>query len=189
MSRSYSIRLPLNIILSAENLKKFGTFSMVFPLLEIVKREKMLEILREKLLEKGFSEDGELLKIDLDNGSRGVFNPETMTLNIHLPVEEEISIRVKEEVLDKVKAQIQRAMETGELLEKYKDSVAMRDVADEQKNKIVALATELRKEINAALKETYKDAIKEKASQLGSVTNLSESSANGVYKIRLEIEA
>jgi len=46
---------------------------------------------------------------------------------------------------------------------------------------------EARKVLNAALKETYREAIKTKASQIGNVTNISESSEGGSTRIRIEV--
>ena len=169
-------------------MKKFGTFSLVFPLLEILNREKMNELIKEKLIEKGFVEKDGLLEIDLGDGERGVFNPETMTLDIHLNVADDVFLLVQEEVANDVQAEIQRALESGKILKQYEKNSGLQDLVEQQKGKMLAHATELKKQINDALKEVYKEAIKEKATQLGSVTNLSESSAGGVYKIRLEIE-
>ena len=169
-------------------MKKFGTFSLVFPLLEILNREKMNELIKEKLIEKGFVEKDGLLEIDLGDGERGIFNPETMTLDIHLNVADDVFLLVQEEVANDVQAEIQRALESGKILKQYEKNSGLQDLVEQQKGKMLAHATELKKQINDALKEVYKEAIKEKATQLGSVTNLSESSAGGVYKIRLEIE-
>jgi len=49
------------------------------------------------------------------------------------------------------------------------------------------LAIKARSEVNAALKDVYRESIKAKAATIGSVTDVSESSEGNVYRIRVEI--
>jgi uncharacterized membrane protein len=49
------------------------------------------------------------------------------------------------------------------------------------------MAIQAKKQVNSALKDVYRQAVKEKASALGNVENISESKDGNTYRIRIEI--
>lgn len=183
MSRSYAIRIPIEVLLSHTLRSKLADFRLNFPLLEILPRAQMLELLKNHLLGRGFIETEEGLAMPVETGKSAVFMPDSMemVLKIALPGDQEM--RIYEEWLPKVEDSIRRAVETGRTiggeLGNSLDQTLARQLTD--------LAVQGRNEINSALKDVYRDAIKQKAAQLGSVSNVSESSEGNVYRIRIEV--
>lgn len=183
MSRSYAIRIPIEVLLSHSLRDKLGGFKINFPLLDILPHAEMLELVKKRLLDAGFTETADGLAMAVNDGQQAIFNPDSMEMKLSIALPGDQTVRVYEEILTQVEGRIRKAVETGGT------------VADEFGNNLdQAMARQLtdlailaRNQVNAVLKEVYRDAIKEKAGQLGSVSNISESSEGNVYRIRVEI--
>lgn len=189
MSRSYAIRLPLNILLAPEAREKLGSFSLSFELLEILPVEKMRQIIHQKLLEKGFVDSADGLVMPCKSGESAVFDVETMTVHLQVQIPDGMIIRINDDYLQDWRNDIKKAEETGELLSAELTERAAKTLGSEAAKNLSELAMEARERINAALKETYREAIREKAGSLGSVSNVTESSDGSTYRIRIEVSA
>ena len=187
MSRSYAIRLPIEILMSNAARDKMGTFSMGFPLLDILPIEQMRQILREKLLAAGFTDTPDGLSMPVAPEQTAVLNPDTMIMTLTVPVPDSFELKVEEEYMGQLKNNIKAALAEGGQVslasgDRIRNAIGQ-NVAENMKN----LALEARKQVNTALKETYRDAIKEKASTIGTVSNVSETVEGKTYRIRVEI--
>lgn len=90
-----------------------------------------------------------------------------------------------EESIEWMQEQIKLAVEGGSTLNDRNAST----LAEKLARQMTDLAVKARSQVNAALKDVYREAIKEKAGQLGSVCNVSESSEGNVYRIRVEVSS
>lgn len=187
MSRSYAIRLPLNILLAPAAREKLGSFSMTFKLMEILPVEQMRELLRKTLLDMGFVESDQGLAMPCKNGNSAVFDAETMTIHLRVPVPDNMEVRVIDDNLPEWADHVDEAVASGELLNPALTKLAQQNLGREAAAALNQVALEARSQINAALKQTYREAIKEKAAKLGSVSNISESNDGSTYRIRIEV--
>ena len=188
MSHSYRVNLPIELLIPESQLKDFGSFSLVFPLLEILPAAKMREKLSKKLSEGDYEvvEDGTLNK-SLGEGVSVVFNLATVSAKITVPVPEEWSVMVEDIRMERFKEMINEAQEKGLTVDKTYSS-AKGNIINDVESALLPAVMSVKAEVNAALKEVYREAIKEKASAMGSVVGVSETSENGTYRIRVEIE-
>jgi len=102
-------------------------------------------------------------------------------------VPKEYETSVYEEILSSVNEQIADALAKGEQIGGRMSEYADSRLAGQMAAQLRDLAMAARKVLNAALKETYREAIKTKAAQIGNVTNISESSEGGSTRIRIEV--
>jgi len=186
MSRSYAIRLPLNLLLSADTRERLGNYSLGFEMLEILPPEHMRQILRQKLLDLGFTEEPEGLAMPCTDGKSAVFDLAGLTMKLNVPLPEAMSIRVEEEAQQSWDETIRNAVQNDGLIDSL-SGWAKSNVAHQAAESLTQLALQAKAQVNLALKDTYRDAVKEKASKLGSVTNVSESNDGSSWRIRIEI--
>ncbi|MBF0406376.1 MAG: hypothetical protein HQM10_03400 [Candidatus Riflebacteria bacterium] len=188
MSRSYAIRLPLNILLAPVAREKLGSFSMTFELMEILPIIQMQHILRQILIKRGFIETDQGLAMPCKYGNSAVFFPETMTMRLNVPVPKSMEVTINDDFLPDWLARIQSAKENNELISPELTKMAQDELGQKASEELFKLAIEARGQINAALKEAYRDAIREKASKLGTVSDVTESNDGSTYRIRIEVK-
>jgi hypothetical protein len=185
MSRTYSIPVPIELIIDQDKLNRLKSFHIGFTLLEILPMDEMLDILKEKLINHGFKLNGDSLDTTMDE-SEIVFSLENLSLEIKLNIPAEQNISFTDDVAGDM-----------ERLALLKDSIANNisirsggfdGLELEYAQALADIAVEAKALINTAIKETYKDAVIAKASQLGNLEHISETSEDGVYKVRIEIE-
>ncbi|GAB4271550.1 MAG: hypothetical protein Kow0029_09360 [Candidatus Rifleibacteriota bacterium] len=187
MSRSYSIRVPVKVLLPNGTGGSEGTFTIAFTLLEILPPERMKELLRHKLLDKGFVETPEGMSMPLHQGRTAILDLETMTMKITVPMESEVTVKVEEEHLKRFRDRLENALKNGTVLvDERLDSIIEANKSQTVKE-LKEIALSARKKVNAALKEVYREAVKEKAATLGNVESVSESRDGNTYRIRIEI--
>ncbi len=199
MSRSYQIRLPIEVLLSPASREKLGKYSMVFSLMGILPDERMKELLQEKLTDKNCSMTEEGLVLPCGCIGSAVFDVENLTLNLQVPVSDGMdmsfyspdymSYQEEEEKKSSMQRDVDKALASGEVLNDKMEKLARESLGNAAAIQLKALAMEARQIINEALKETYRDAINEKASQLGNVSNITENSEGATYRIRIEVES
>lgn len=187
MSRSYRIRIPIEVLLSNDRLDKLGSFSMPFDVMQILPADQMQELLKKSLLAAGCSESGDEIAVPCKSGQTALIDVVNRILRLRIEVPKEYETSVYEEVISSVNEQIANALTKGEQIGGKMGQHADRLVAAEMAPRLRDLAMDARKVLNAALKETYREAIKTKASQIGNVTNISESSEGGSTRIRIEV--
>jgi hypothetical protein len=187
MSRSYSVRIPVEILIPQDEMSKNASFSLVFTMLEILSRDKMNELLRDKLLEKGFLETERGLEMQVADQRSAVFDLESLSMKLEVPLPNKCKIFVEEEYLTQFKEKIAKAIESQTLLEDLQVGRQVDSLKAIAVNELKDMAIQSKKQVNSALKDVYRQAVKEKASALGNVENISESKDGNTYRIRIEI--
>ncbi len=185
MSRSYAIRIPIEVLLSENLRNRLADFRLNFPLLDILPPERMQEMLKKRLIEAGFLEIEAGLVMPTPSGQTAIFDPATMEMRLSIAVPETHNTRMYEESINWMEEQIKRALAAGTVLEKAPGS----ELASRLAEQMAELAVKARAAVNAVLKDVYREAIREKAGQLGSVSNVSESSDGSTFRIRIEVDA
>lgn len=185
MSRSYAIRIPIEVLLSENLRNRLADFRLNFPLLDILPPERMQEMLKKRLIAAGFQESEAGLVMPTPTGQNAVFDPATMEMRLSITVPEAHNTRMYEESINWMEEQIKKALATGTVLEKAPGA----ELASRLAEQMSELAVKARAAVNAVLKDVYREAIKEKAGQLGSVSNISESSDGSTFRIRIEVDA
>lgn len=187
MSRSYMIRLPLNILIAPGFRQKLGNFTLSFELMEILPLTQMQQILRDILIARGFVETEKGLAMPCEDDKSAVFDPVTMTMHLRVPVPESMAVSVIDDRPPEWVHRIEEAIGSDQLLSPSLTLLAQQTLGQQAAHQLQQLALEAKSLINSALKETYREAIKEKAGKLGSVSNISETSDGAIYRIRIEI--
>lgn len=185
MSHSYRISVPINIALSDTFREKIKSYKIDFTLLEILPKDTMLEMLKSKLLSKGFKETEKGLETSDYLGDTATFNLDTMQLNVslNLPKNHEFFL-VDDSNFDQMLESIISNCIKSEVPLPVDIS---RNLGKEYAKRITEVAIENKKIINNALKEIYKEAVIIKAKELGNLVNISESESGGNYRVHIEI--
>ena len=187
MSRSYSIRIPVEVLLPKGVGLNEGSFSLVFNLLDILPAPRMRELLQKQLLGRGFNEVSEGLAMPCEGKASAVLDPVTMTMKLTVPLPESTTIRIEEEYLAKFREELARAMESGKAMNNWQLNQQVDSIKAQVVNQLKEMAVQARKEVNGALKEVYREAVREKAASLGNVESVTESREGNTYRIRIEI--
>jgi len=189
MSRSYRVNVPLAVLIPASSLSKGWNFTISFSILDILPRKQMTKLLEEELKNSGFKEeDGELVT-SLGNNSNVKFNLDTVSATVSIPAPySNVTVSIEEEVLAQFKRKLKKALENNELLGDIAVDRTKKRIQNDAERQMEKAVIECKNLVNSALKVVYKEAIKTKASKIANVTNISETSENGTYKIRVEME-
>jgi hypothetical protein len=161
---------------------------MPFDIMQILPADQMQDLLKKSLLAAGCTDSEAGLVVPCQDGKTALIDVENRTIKIRVPVPKEYETGVYEEVLAGVNAQIAQALASGQQLGGRMSEHADSLLAGQMASQLRDLTMEARKVLNAALKDTYREAIREKAAQIGNVTNISESSEGGSTRIRIEVE-
>lgn len=204
MSKAYQLKIPLELVLSDSELSG-NRIRISFELLRILAVERMRELLKKHLTgeRNGIANPDGTIEVAIPGHARLIIDPKAETVEIDVAglLPGSIDARVYDILVPpdlKVEAggRIQLpASLTKEQLDQLLPSWAGRNVIDQEaarlRDEIRALLLKetvaARKALNGALKDVYRDAIKEKADQLGNVTGVSESSDGGTWRLRVEI--
>lgn len=187
MSRSYRIRIPIEVLLSSDRLEKLGRFTMPFDLMQILSPERMLELLKQALLRAGCSEVADGLAVPSKQGQTAIIDLENLKIRLEVKPPEGYDIMVEDLMLGAMQSKISRAMEQGEMMDDQLSASADRRLSGQMAVELRDLAIEARRVLNSAIKEAYSEAIKEKAAQLGNISNISENSDGTTTRIRIEV--
>ncbi len=187
MSRSYKIRIPIEVLLSSERLEKLGRFTMPFDLMQILSPERMLELLKQALLRAGCSEVADGLSVPSDKGQIALIDLENLRIRLEVKPPEGYDMMVEEEVMAAMQSRLDRALKQGAIIDDQLSANADRRLSERMALELRDLAMEARKVLNSAIKEAYSEAIKEKAAQLGNISNISENSDGNTTRIRIEV--
>jgi len=160
---------------------------MPFDVMQILPADQMQELLKKSLLAAGCSESGGAIAVPCKEGQTALIDLKNSTLRLKVAVPGEFTTSVYEEILDSVNDQIKNALASGTQIGGRIGESADSLLAGQMAKQLRDLAMAARRVLNAALKETYREAIKIKASQIGNVTNISESSEGGSTRIRIEV--
>lgn len=189
MSRSYSVSLSVGVTIPEGERLKEGRFNMDFTLLEILSPERMKDILKSKLIEKGFDETSEGMAMSLKEGQQAILDLESMEMQVKVKMPEKCNVLVERMLLKDFQESIARASKEGNVMKNQRVAQQMEIAKKRAVNVLKEIALKAKKEVNLALKETYREAIKEKAASMGNVENVSESKEGNTYRIRVEVSA
>ena len=114
MSRSYRIRIPIEVLLSNDRLDKLGSFSMPFDVMQILPAEQMQELLKKSLLAAGCSESGDEIAVPCKEGQVALIDVVNRTLRLRIGVPKDYETSVYEEIVSSVNEQIANALKKGE---------------------------------------------------------------------------
>jgi len=160
---------------------------MPFDLMQILALARMQELLTEALLRAGCSDTGAGLSVPCGVGQTAVIDVENLKIRLEIAPPDDYGIWTEEEYMGRVTERVQQALEKGEQLDNHLGAQAEREVAAVMALELRDLALAARKVLNSAIKEAYREAIKEKAAQIGNVSAISESSDGNITRIRIEV--
>jgi hypothetical protein len=172
------MRVPLSIAIPDDVVDKMGRLKLRFDFLQVLPAEKMQEILEKTLIAKGWVKTDSGLVKETPGKTRWIIDPEKqeITVDVSGTVQKEVDVMVDSDYVDR----------QGYVEGRVKELMDQLD-AQTRRRLIVEMAG-ARNELNRELKNVYREAIKEKASTLGNVTSVAESTEGGNYRIRLEIQ-
>lgn len=192
MSRSVVItqpvKIPTAVIFSESERNRMGRFSLTFDLLEILPREQMLQLVKEKMLAANFEETAEGLKMPIKPEEvQAIFDLENMCINLKVPLPQEVVVTINKADQKDLAASIARALEDGKVITALSAGYAADKALDISEKGLEILALAAKRTVNQVLKEVYREAIKEKAATIGNVVGVSETKDGSTYRIRVEI--
>jgi pyruvate formate-lyase activating enzyme-like uncharacterized protein len=190
MSRAYRITVKES---ETRELKGSDEICTDLELLEILPPEQMADILRGELAGRGFKElaDGTMQRVDGD--TTVTVDPCSGQVSVKSVVGEEVKIEVKREatgyddvgpdqstVRDRVKEQLKQDI----------DKKAEREVERLQgqaTEKLEKKLDELQPELGQVINKVTRDALKEKAKQMGTIKEVAEDAETGNLTIKIEV--
>lgn len=167
-------------------------------MLGILSTDEQVKILKRILSEMGWTQrdDGTMSK-DLPDGVTAVLAADGSKVTLsregstEVSVEAQADIRVSEKELEGAQAKAdERAMENAERkLEEAKEE-ARAELIKRNSEAILKVYETVNKELKEATNRTTKEALTERASQLGSIESSSErTGANGTYELEIKLRA
>lgn len=190
MSRAYRITVKES---DTRHLKAGDEIATQLEILEILPPEDMATLLREELKKRGFDEqtDGTLLRKDGDITVR--VDPCTGEVSVRAETEETISQEarrdatgfndvgpsersLRERVKDQLKQDLDRKFD--------QEQSRLQNKATEELEKHLQ---KLQPEISEVVNQVTRDALKQKAQQLGTVKEISEDAESGSLTIKVEV--
>ena len=162
-------------------------------MLEILPKEQMSELLRKELEKRGFAENGDGKLTRKDGNITVTVDPKTCEVSVRSDVAEDVTLESKgesvgyddagpgqAELRERLKKQLhedleRKAAKAGEQLQGK--------ATEELERKLCDLQPELGEVVNKVTRE----ALKQKARQLGSVKEVSEDEASGSLTIKIEV--
>lgn len=190
MSRAYRITVKES---ESRHLKAGDEIGTQLEILEILPPEDMAALLREELKKRGFEEqdDGSLIRKDGDVTVR--IDPCSGDVSVKAETEATVNQEAKRDATgfndvgpnegtlrDRVKEQLK-----SDLDKKFEQEQSrLQNQATEQLEKRL---NELQPEISEIVNKVTRDALKQKAQQLGTVKEVSEDAETGSLTIKLEV--
>ncbi len=201
MSRVYKLRIPVDLT----NLHiKENKINIDINMLNILDTSSMSEILKKVVLNlknelsesiSQIDQTGKILEIKTDNGMIYNIDLEKLILSIDLSESfKNIDTNIYEESLTENLRQLAKneiiTIDDIDILDDKSKKVIQENtnlINSEIEKKLVTETFRARQFINQILKEVYKEAIKEKASQMGNINSIKESDENGEYRVKMII--
>jgi len=193
MSQSYVVRVSAAVS-ETVNTKDKRTKSLV--LTRIVPAEEQKEILKEKLLEKGWEEvegsDGQIFQRKKD-GVTETINLEKMTLEATveksktLERKRSVSVRGDRYSAGEQRKKAQKKLEKEIAITKEEKQQAETNMQEEILETLDKTEEKRTKEITEVVREVYTESLKRKAGRLGSVTSIKEGQAGEDYELVIKI--
>ena len=191
MSRAYRITVKES---ETRNLKAGDEICTDLEILEILPPEDMATLLKNELGKRGFEEqdDGTMTRKE-KNGVTVTVDPCSGQVTVKAEADETINQEVKRDATgfndvgpneknlrDRVKEQLK-----SELDRKFENEQSR--LQTEATQELEKHLTELQPEISQIVNQITRDALKQKAQQMGTVTEVSEDAESGSLTIKLEV--
>jgi len=204
MSRGYLLRIPTPLIVDLiKRVKQRGRFGFGFGILDILDRPRMRELIREVLVRMGWRDQDGILEKQLGSHLVGRIDLENLQAEVDVTallehpsfgpvVEGAINLRMDTDwdgIVKAPKTEEDAKALSPEIQRRVREALEGAIDSPEAQAALLRGSLNLRRTINEALKDVYREALKEKAATLGNVTSVTESSEGGTYRLRLEIGA
>lgn len=186
MSRAYRIKVNETIRKIIHGSDHVGT---QLDLLPILSAEEMADILRDHLTQRGFeAQNGEMVRKNGDIEIR--VNPQTSEVLVQVACSEELEIQDEHTgmALEENERQAREALR-GSLRSKLEKQVEEEEkkMQSELTRRLEASLTDLRTELDQIANQVTAAALKKKASQMGTIKEVSEDPESGSMTIVLEV--
>jgi hypothetical protein len=190
MSRAYRITVKES---DTRHLKAGDEIATQLEILEILPPEDMAALLKEELKKRGFEEQDDGTLIRKDGEVTVTVDPCSGEVSVKAETAETVSREAKREATgfndigpnesslrDRVKEQLKQDLDKG---------------FEQEQNRLQGKATEeleqhlqeLQPEISAVVNQVTRDALKQKAQQMGTVKEVSEDAESGSLTIKVEV--
>ena len=189
MSRAYRIRVK-------ESLKRVvrvhDKVSTQLEILEVLPPEQMADLLRQELRDRGFQEEGEKL-VRRDQGVTVQVDPKTGEVEVQSELSKKVAIEAEREArsyadagphADKLKKELKDQLR-GDLEKQAKEHED--ELQKQATDRLEAELGDLRRELDQAVNRVTAEALKQKASQLGQIKEMTEDPQTGSLTIVLEV--
>lgn len=185
MSLSYRVTLQVCEVVSADDKTVHQ-----LDLREVLDGEEMKDLLREKMLERGFEEqDGKLVR-QQEGGETLTLDLESMELTTELELESEVKGKVETWGDAESRANAKRQAESR--AQNQADALierGQRDAQSKVSSQLAAGESERLEEMNQVLQEVYSEALKRKARRMGEVVEQYEgTNERGEYELVIKVE-
>jgi hypothetical protein len=189
MSRAYRIRVKESI---SKDLAASDEVCSDLEILEVLPGDQMADLLKGELQKRGFEEqDGKLVRTQ--DGVTVIVDPNSGEVTVKAEKAEKVELEAEKEGwgYDDVGPH-------GKTIKKQLSDQAKADLerrAEKQKDRLQGEATEklsgalegVRKELNDAVNAVTREALKQKAAQLGQIKEMSEDPEAGSLTIKVEV--
>jgi hypothetical protein len=189
MSRAYRIRVRESI---NQDLSASDEVCAVLEILEILPADQMAELVAKELKDRGYEEkDGKLVKTK--DGVIVTVDPKSGEVNVKAEKQENVELQTEKEGWGYDDVGPNSRQVRRQLSEQAKTELERR--AQRQQERLQGEATEqlegamaeVRKELNDAVNAATREALKQKAAQLGQIKEMSEDPEAGSLTIKVEV--
>ncbi|MFZ2958273.1 MAG: hypothetical protein WA705_15395 [Candidatus Ozemobacteraceae bacterium] len=195
MSSSYQIRIPVHLTLSEDDRARTGRMNMHFGLLGMLDPDRMRQLLTDALHHRGWKEESSGTWTRVSTGGAVLhLDPAALTLEIDVTADlpshllagyfEPGDTRIQT-LETKTSSDIDALGLTGDAAANLQAQLGQMNANASQR--LVRETMNARRELNETLKDVYREAVKEKATSLGTVSSVDESSTGGSWRVRIEI--
>ncbi len=190
MSRAYRITVRES---TSRELKGSDEICTDLEVLEILPPEQMAELLKKQLKEKGFveREDGKMVR--QEGGTTVTIDPKTCEVSVKSDVQEEVSLEARREAFGYDDAGPSQRDIRERVQQQLKEDLEKK--AEKETERLQGRATEalekklcdLQPELSEVVNKVTREALKTKAQQMGTVTEISEDEQTGNLTIKIEV--
>lgn len=163
MSRGYRISYPVPTWRNVSaHVESADAIAMDVGLLDILPEADMLELLRARLRDAGWTKDGDGALSRRFGDVVAALAPDGRSVVVRAVVARDVEVRGSDEA------------QANSRLEQAKRD-ASRDLAKTLEKKLVAAEADVRAEVQGALQKVYVEALKQKAAAMGEIEGMTES--------------
>jgi len=190
MSRAYRITLKES---STRQIQGSDEICTDLEVLEILPKEQMSELLQKELEKRGYKDDGDGKLTRTDGNITVAIDPKTCEVSVRSDVNENVTLESKGESVGyddagpgqaELKERLQKQLKEDLERKAAKASEQLQGKATQELEKKLC---DLQPELNEVVNKITREALKQKAQQLGSVKEVSEDEQSGSLTIKIEV--